>query len=484
MDETTKRELDALLTIIKDTANRCVKVSRLFRKSTEGTIDSAASVPTSNPQEILKYERGLDIESIKSSYKYLDISEYLRGLSDYYDTLDQYFTKVMPVHWFLLYITHRFHLSNWRSDNKAILASSSNTLSLKEIDRYLFKYLCEYDYNGIGYVKEIMSFAAKAIDDRIPADIADIYFHSNHPEDDSNRLTELKELLKDLPGHKSVALAEIFDCIIYLTESEPYRLLNPSLKFFLSDVYLDISEAGFSSDYCIIESKKPAILPRQFKTVDDWLAGIKEEYVINRGIIDEGVCIYIDDLLGIEHTHRDAATADGGNNQINESNSEEPSIFSLPEYFFNMGMDRNRENQHFRPKAILVSGGAEKFCYLINYLASEGFISSDIRTKRLFAYILTGRWKPDDYRPGETINWMEENASELCYIIKHLTIQTKGKYDVMKAVFSGNIKWDDSKDQKEVAKSANVSFQQVLHGLYPCCPIPKRKFKKNELNRH
>jgi hypothetical protein len=70
-------------------------------------------------------------------------------------------------------------------------------------------------------------------------------------------------------------------------------------------------------------------------------------------------------------------------------------------------------------------------------------VLSNERTIRLFAYVLTGCWKPEDYKSGEKIIWKDKDGigKELCYLIKSLIASDQGKkytkYNKMRELFAG-----------------------------------------------
>lgn len=146
--------------------------------------------------------------------------------------------------------------------------------------------------------------------------------------------------------------------------------------------------------------------------------------------------------------------------------------FTLPKNFFNLVKDNSSCEEHFEINYSVEKGGPKLFLELINYIASQGFIETDYRTKRLFAYVLTGRWKPEDYQAGETITWSDNDheGKELCYLIKTLIVSDQGKkatkYKKMHRLFIGPC-WSKTVPDKDQGNNAPKKFKEALNDLYP-----------------
>lgn len=146
--------------------------------------------------------------------------------------------------------------------------------------------------------------------------------------------------------------------------------------------------------------------------------------------------------------------------------------FTLPKNFFNLVKDNKSCEEHFEINYSVEKGGPKLFLELINYIASQGFIETDYRTKRLFAYVLTGRWKPEDYQAGETITWSDNDheGKELCYLIKTLIVSDQGKkatkYKKMHRLFIGPC-WSKTVPDKDQGNNAPKKFKEALNDLYP-----------------
>jgi hypothetical protein len=146
--------------------------------------------------------------------------------------------------------------------------------------------------------------------------------------------------------------------------------------------------------------------------------------------------------------------------------------FTLPKNFFNLVKDNSSCEEHFEINYSVEKGGPKLFLKLINYIASQGFIETDYRTKRLFAYVLTGRWKPEDYQAGETITWSDNDheGKELCYLIKTLIASDQGKkatkYKKMHRLFIGPC-WSKTVPDKDQGNNAPKKFKEALNDRYP-----------------
>lgn len=146
--------------------------------------------------------------------------------------------------------------------------------------------------------------------------------------------------------------------------------------------------------------------------------------------------------------------------------------FTLPKNFFKLVKDNSSCEEHFEINYSVEKGGPKLFLELINFIASQGFIETDYRTKRLFAYVLTGRWKPEDYQAGETITWSDNDhkGKELCYLIKTLIVSDQGKkatkYKKMHRLFIGPC-WSKTVPDKNQGNNAPKKFKEALNDLYP-----------------
>lgn len=160
-----------------------------------------------------------------------------------------------------------------------------------------------------------------------------------------------------------------------------------------------------------------------------------------------------------------------------ETSKEESSIapesvgsFALPSHFFKLSIDLSNSDEFLVVKHEVEKGGTKLFASLIDYIASQGYIDNNDRTKRLLVYTLTGRWRPDDYQSGETIIWKDNGneGKELCYIIKSIIASNKKehKYDKMHKFFTGP-NWSKTVPDKDQGNNASKNFKKALHDRYP-----------------
>lgn len=160
-----------------------------------------------------------------------------------------------------------------------------------------------------------------------------------------------------------------------------------------------------------------------------------------------------------------------------ETSKEESSIapesvgsFALPSHFFKLSIDLSNSDEFLVVKHEVEKGGTKLFASLIDYIASQGYIDNNDRTKRLLVYTLTGRWRPDDYQSGETIIWKDNGneGKELCYIIKSIIASNKKehKYDKMHKFFTGP-NWSKTVPDKDQGNNASKKFKEALHDRYP-----------------
>lgn len=256
---------------------------------------------------------------------------------------------------------------------------------------------------------------------------------------------------------------ELRNAIDVLSGSPDYSSEAPSLKW--EDASQEQKEEAINN----AEQRKVGIkliLQRTtefYKESEDVLFSFEKEYYTNllelpyvREVVEE-----IEDEL----KHKDELSAKMESPKSDDS-------FTLPKNFFNLVKDNSSCEEHFEINYSVEKGGPKLFLKLINYIASQGFIETDYRTKRLFAYVLTGRWKPEDYQAGETITWNDNDheGKELCYLIKTLIASDQGKkatkYKKMHRLFIGPC-WSKTVPDKDQGNNAPKKFKEALNDLYP-----------------
>ncbi len=145
--------------------------------------------------------------------------------------------------------------------------------------------------------------------------------------------------------------------------------------------------------------------------------------------------------------------------------------FLLPENLFSPGskdpIDQKNPNAHFIPDFDIQKQGGTKFAELINTISSFGYIAPTFRSKQLLTYVLTGRFKPEDYQEGEKVEWLDPgNGYELLYVIKYIIGNEKGKFEKARNLFNGP-QWLGKGDFKDQADYAKADFRKALHAIYP-----------------
>ena len=107
--------------------------------------------------------------------------------------------------------------------------------------------------------------------------------------------------------------------------------------------------------------------------------------------------------------------------------------------------------------------GAELFTEFINYMAEKGYIEDSPAVKNLFAYRLTGYYRPEgDLLP---IVWNRRNGKscESIYILRFLCDGIS--YKKMHHFFEGP-EWVKEKDSSS-AHSADTEFKRKMAEIYP-----------------
>ena len=136
--------------------------------------------------------------------------------------------------------------------------------------------------------------------------------------------------------------------------------------------------------------------------------------------------------------------------------------FSLPEDFFHSKCAAD-DSEHLHIKLSIEDKGTDLFVEFINYVAEKGYIEDSPAVKSLFAYRLTGYYRPEgDLSP---IVWNGRNGKsyELIYLIRYLC--DRGDYKKMRRFFEGP-EWVKEKDSS-YAHSADTEFRRKMSEFYP-----------------
>ena len=136
--------------------------------------------------------------------------------------------------------------------------------------------------------------------------------------------------------------------------------------------------------------------------------------------------------------------------------------FSLPDDFFHSKCAAD-DTEHMHIKLSVEDKGTELFTEFINYVAEKGYIEDSPAVKNLFAYRLTGYYRPESDLP--TIVWNGRNGKsyELIYLIRYLC--DRGDYKKMRRFFECP-EWVKEKDSS-YAHSADTEFRRKMAGIYP-----------------
>ena len=137
-------------------------------------------------------------------------------------------------------------------------------------------------------------------------------------------------------------------------------------------------------------------------------------------------------------------------------------VFTLPDDFFHSKCAAD-DTEHLHIKLSVEDKGAELFAEFINYVAEKGYIENSPSVKSLFAYRLTGYYRPEGGL--SPIVWHGKNGKsyELIYILRYLCDGTS--YKKMRRFFEGP-EWVKEKDSS-YAHSADSEFRRKMSEFYP-----------------
>lgn len=141
--------------------------------------------------------------------------------------------------------------------------------------------------------------------------------------------------------------------------------------------------------------------------------------------------------------------------------------FSVPTDFMTQRCTSEFHDEYFDCHEAVLKAGPNALQDLINYLGKNDYIPDTAEAKRLMAYRLTDKGRPENVYP---IEWHGHNNNpyELIYLVKHLNV--RGDFVKMRRLFTGP-NWVKNRDSS-YAKSAAYEFRQFLHSLYPTiCPL-------------
>ena len=135
--------------------------------------------------------------------------------------------------------------------------------------------------------------------------------------------------------------------------------------------------------------------------------------------------------------------------------------FSLPEDFFHSKCAAD-DTEHLHIKLSVENKGTELFTEFVNYVAEKGYIEDSPDVKSLFAYRLTGYYRPEGDLPPIVWNGRNGKSYELIYLIRYLC--DRGDYKKMRRFFEGP-EWVKEKDSS-YAHSADTEFRRKMAEFY------------------
>lgn len=127
------------------------------------------------------------------------------------------------------------------------------------------------------------------------------------------------------------------------------------------------------------------------------------------------------------------------------------SSFSLPDDFFHSKCAAD-DTEHLHIKLSVEDKGTELFTEFINYVAEKGYIEDSPAVKNLFAYRLTGYYRPEGDLPPIVWNGRNGKSYELIYLIRYLC--DRGDYKKMRRFFEGP-EWLKEKDSSYGVQKKN-----------------------------
>jgi len=136
--------------------------------------------------------------------------------------------------------------------------------------------------------------------------------------------------------------------------------------------------------------------------------------------------------------------------------------FALPDDFFHSKCTAD-DTEHLHVKLSVEDEGAALFTDFINYVAEKGYIENSPAVKSLFAYRLTGYYRPEGDLPPIVWKGKNNKSYELIYILRYLCDGTS--YKKMRRFFEGP-EWVKEKDSS-YAHSADTEFRRKMSEFYP-----------------
>jgi hypothetical protein len=223
---------------------------------------------------------------------------------------------------------------------------------------------------------------------------------------------------------------------------EAVKRFQPSAEVLLADDDSDEALNNYFADYRhFLETDLATNLHYYWDWYDDFT--LKERNLIEP-ILDNPLAV---DLVNRIWEDYEAALLGGS--------------FSLPDDFFHSKCAAD-DTEHLHIKLSVEDKGAELFTEFINYVAEKGYIEDSPAAKNLFAYRLSGYYRPEGNLPPIVWNGRNGKSYELIYLIRYLC--DRGDYKKMRRFFEGP-EWVKEKDSS-YAHSADTEFRRKMAEFY------------------
>lgn len=138
--------------------------------------------------------------------------------------------------------------------------------------------------------------------------------------------------------------------------------------------------------------------------------------------------------------------------------------FSLPvNYFTHLDPSPNKD-EYLQGSLFDRTRDVYKFVSLINYIADRGFIENNLYTKKLLAFRLTGRMRPEGYLPKIKWTGRAKQGADCLFLMKCYGPNNPDKFDRMAKFFDADF---PQKDLSSYVHNAGKAFMVKLNELFP-----------------
>ena len=148
---------------------------------------------------------------------------------------------------------------------------------------------------------------------------------------------------------------------------------------------------------------------------------------------------------------------------VQQKETSEVKIFTLPDNFFNGQPTSSNKAEYLGGLRFFSGTNVAKFVEMINYIADRGFIENNYETKRLLAFRLTGRMRPEGELPK--IQWFggASKGADCLFLMK--CSDSKKKYFQMRQFFDADFPAPEK--TSSTVHSAGWDFMRKLNELFP-----------------